>query len=180
MAKQLEFYFAYASPYSYLANSQIPGIAERTGAEVIYRPVLLGAVVVESKNQPPPSVPAKARYMSADIPRWVARYQIPFAFNPNFPLNSVRLLRGALAALEEGGFEPYHEAMFGAVWAEGADLSFHDWPPRMIDRIGEAHRLTQLGPMWNASIGKAREWVNESHLAGQSAASSSESTRNAP
>ncbi len=131
MAKQLEFYFDYASPYSYLANSQIPAVAERTGAEVIYRPVLLGAVVVESKNQPPPSVPAKARYMSADIPRWAARYQLPFAFNPHFPLNSVRLLRGAMAALEQGGFEPYHDAMFRAVWAEGADLS----DPRSIGEI---------------------------------------------
>ena len=57
MSGQLEYYFDYASPYSYLANSQIPGLAERTGATILYRPVLLGAIIVDSKNTPPPSVP---------------------------------------------------------------------------------------------------------------------------
>ena len=136
MAK-LDYYFDYASPYSYLANTQVPGLAKRTGAEVVYRPVLLGAIIVDSKNTPPPSVPAKARYLGPDIQRWVARYQIPFRFNPNFPLNSVRLLRGALVALEDGGFEAYHEAMFRAVWVAGTDLS----DPRNIGKIARSSGL---------------------------------------
>jgi 2-hydroxychromene-2-carboxylate isomerase len=123
MAPTLEYYFDYASPYSYLADSRLPALVERTGAEIIYRPVLLGAVVVESKNTPPPSVPAKARHLPVDLGRWARRYGLAFGLNGHFPMNSVRSLRAALVLLEEGGFRPYHDAMFRAVWAEGANAA---------------------------------------------------------
>lgn len=122
MSGQLEFYFDYASPYSYLADSQLPGLAERTGATILYRPVLLGAVIVDSGNTPPPSVPARAAYMPADLQRWSVRYDIPLVFNPHFPINSVRVLRAALVALEGGSFGDLHGALFRAMWVDGANL----------------------------------------------------------
>jgi 2-hydroxychromene-2-carboxylate isomerase len=123
MPPALEYYFDYASPYSYLADSQLPALIERTGAEIVYRPVLLGAIIVESKNTPPPSVPAKARHLPVDLARWIKRYGLPWSPNPHFPMNSVRSLRAALVLLDEGGFRPYHDAMFRAVWAEGENAA---------------------------------------------------------
>lgn len=136
MAGQLEFFFDYTSPYSYLANSRIPGIAKRSGAAVLYRPVLLGAVIVDSGNTPPPTVPARAAYMPADLRRWAARYEIPFAFNPHFPMNGVRMLRAALAALEEGRFGELHEALFQAVWADRVNAADPEQLARVVTSVG--------------------------------------------
>ncbi len=123
MPRRLEYFFDYVSPFSYLANSQIPGLVARTGAELVYRPFFLGGVMQSTGNQPPATLPARGKYMPVDIARWVRRYGVPFAFNPNFPMNTLHAMRAALAAQELGGFPAYHEALFRAAWAEPANLS---------------------------------------------------------
>ena len=70
MSPRLEFFFDYVSPFAYLANSQLAGFVERTGAEIVYRPMLLGGVMQASGNSPPFSVPAKGRYVAVDANRW--------------------------------------------------------------------------------------------------------------
>lgn len=123
MARTLEFYFDYLSPYSYLANTQVPALAERTGAEVVYRPVLNGGVVTASENKPPPMVPAKLRYMGVDLARWVKRFGVPLA-PPAGLMNTLRALRGAIALQQDGGdFLTYHEAVFKGAFVDGRDLS---------------------------------------------------------
>lgn len=121
--KQLEFFFDYVSPFSYLANTQVPAIAVRTGAEIVYRPFLLGGVMQATGNQPPATLPARGRYMPKDIGRWVQRYGIPFTFNPSFPMRTLEAMRTALAAQEAGVFPAYHAALFKAAWAEPANLT---------------------------------------------------------
>jgi 2-hydroxychromene-2-carboxylate isomerase len=121
--KQLEFFFDYVSPFSYLANSQVEAIAERTGAELVYRPFLLGGVMQATGNQPPATLPARGKYLPRDIGRWVRRYGIPFAFNPSFPMKTLEAMRTALAAQEQGVFPAYHAALFRAAWAEPANLA---------------------------------------------------------
>jgi len=123
MARRLEFFFDYTSPFSYLADSQLPGIAGRTGAEIVYRPMFLGGVMHETGNQPPATLPARARYMPRDITRWVSRYGIEFAFNPDFPLQTLTALRAAYAAQDAGVFPRYHAALFQAAWAKPRNLS---------------------------------------------------------
>jgi len=121
--KQLEFFFDYVSPFSYLANSQVQAIAARTGAEILYRPFLLGGVMQATGNQPPATLPARGRYMPKDIGRWVRRYGIPFTFNPSFPMRTLEAMRAALAAQQAGVFPAYHAALFKAAWAEPANLA---------------------------------------------------------
>ncbi len=123
MPRRLEFFFDYVSPFSYLANSQLPALAARTGAELVYRPFFLGGVMQATGNQPPATLPARARYMPKDIARWVRRYGVPFAFNPIFPMNTLHALRAALAAQEQGSFPACHAALFRAAWAEPANLA---------------------------------------------------------
>jgi 2-hydroxychromene-2-carboxylate isomerase len=123
MPRRLEFFFDYVSPFSYLANSQVPAIAKRTGAEIAYRPILLGGVMQATGNQPPATLPARGRYMPKDIARWVRRYGLPFTFNPSFPMRTLDAMRAALAAQDLGVFPAVHDALFRAAWAEARNLA---------------------------------------------------------
>lgn len=120
MSKKLEFFFDYVSVYSYLADSQLKGLA---GAEIVYRPMLLGAVMEASGNRPPGTVEAKGAYMRQDIERWVERYALPLKMNPAFPQNTLKALRLSLVAAREGVFEVVHAALFAAMWEEEKDLN---------------------------------------------------------
>jgi 2-hydroxychromene-2-carboxylate isomerase len=122
MPRRLEFFFDYVSPFSYLANSQLPGIAKRTGSEIAYRPMFLGGVMEATGNQPPATLPARAKYMPKDIQRWVRRYAIEFAPNPHFPMQTLVAMRAALAAQDAGVFPAYHAALFRAAWGEPVNL----------------------------------------------------------
>ena len=119
----VEFLFDDGSPFSYLADTQLPAIAARTGASVVHRPILLGAVLKATGNASPMTVPAKARYMGRELERWAKRYGVAFQPNP-FPFlgNTLRLMRGAIASQKLGVFERYHRAVFVAAWGDPLDL----------------------------------------------------------
>ena len=123
MAKQLEFLFDYGSPFSYLANIQLPGFAKRNGAVVVFRPMLLGAVLKATGNCSPMTVPAKARHFAEDMRRWASRYGVMLKLNAHpFMGNTLPLMCGAVAAQRLGVFGAYHDAIYRAAWAEGLDL----------------------------------------------------------
>ena len=77
--KTLEFFFDFGSPTTYLAHTQLPRIAHETGAQLVYKPMLLGGVFKATGNASPVSVPAKGRWMNRAIARWAARYGVRFA-----------------------------------------------------------------------------------------------------
>jgi 2-hydroxychromene-2-carboxylate isomerase len=120
---KVEFFYDYVSVYSYLANSVV---ADLTGAEIVYRPMLLGAVMEATGNRPPGTVEAKGRYMRTDIRRWAERYSLTFRMNPVFPQNTLKALRLALVAQKKGAFETVHEAVFDAMWVHEKNLSDMD------------------------------------------------------
>ena len=105
MAKQVEFYFDFVSPTTYLAYTQLSKIAQRTGAEIVYKPFLLGGVFKASGNQTPMAVPAKGAWMAKDMDRFAKRYGVDMVFNPYFPINSINIMRGAVWAEEQGFLE---------------------------------------------------------------------------
>jgi 2-hydroxychromene-2-carboxylate isomerase len=123
--KTIEFFFDFGSPTTYLAHTQLPRIARETGARLVYRPMLLGGVFKASGNASPVTVPAKGRWMGQDIARWAARYGVPFAFNPHFPINTLTLMRGAvgLQMRQPERFEPYVDAVFDAMWVQPRNLA---------------------------------------------------------
>lgn len=120
--KRVEFFYDYASTYSYLAHREIEALAERRGAELVFRPMVLGFVFKATGNSMPAAVPAKAAYMVQDVRRWVRRYDLPFHMPNVFPVNTIRALRGAVAALEDGTFSDYHHAVMTAYWANDQDI----------------------------------------------------------
>jgi 2-hydroxychromene-2-carboxylate isomerase len=115
---KVEFFFDFGSPTTYLAYKQLPKIAARTGAKIVYRPMLLGGVFKATGNSTPAALPAKARFMHDDIKRFAVRYGVPFVQNPHFPINTLSLMRGAVAAKRLGCFTSYCDAVFDATWAE--------------------------------------------------------------
>ena len=119
MGRKLEFFYDYVSVYSYLADSQIEALVD---ADVVYRPMLLGAVLQATGNRPPGTVEAKRRYLHSDIANWARRYALPLTMNPLFPQNTLNALRLALLAQREGAFPEVHRALFDAMWVEQRNL----------------------------------------------------------
>ncbi len=137
MNREVEFLFDYGSPFSYLTSLQIEGLAKRNGAAVAYTPILLGAVLKATGNASPMTVPAKARYMTTELQRWSARYGVAFKPNPHtFMSNTLRLMRGAVAAQKLGFFFIYHRAVYRAVWAEGLDLGDEAILRKVLEKVG--------------------------------------------
>lgn len=122
--KTLEFHFDFGSPTTYLAYTQMQRIARETGATLVWHPMLLGGVFKATGNVSPVTVAAKGRWMNDDIARWAKRWGVPFRFNPNFPINTLTLMRGACGMLmrQPDDFERYLDAVFRAMWVEPRNL----------------------------------------------------------
>lgn len=121
--KRLEFFFDFGSPTTYLAHTQMPALAQRTGAEIAYRPMLLGGVFKATGNQSPVTLPAKAKWMGGDLQAFARRYGVPFERNRWFPINTITLMRGAVAMQRQGRFAPYADAIFHAMWVEPQNMN---------------------------------------------------------
>ncbi len=120
--KQVEFLFDFGSPTCYLAYTQLPALAARLGAEIVWKPVLLGGILKATGNRSPVEVPAKGAWMLQDLQRFARRYGVPFSFNRHFPINTLLLMRGAAAMQRQGRLLPYADAIYAALWAEGRNL----------------------------------------------------------
>jgi 2-hydroxychromene-2-carboxylate isomerase len=135
MGKRLEFLFDFGSPASYLAYKRVPALAERTGAEVDYVPMLLGGVFKATGNASPATVPAKGRWMNADLRRWAERYGTAFNRNPFFPINTLHLMRGATGMIGDPRFTAYCDAVFDAMWLDPKNLGE---PAELVPILGRA------------------------------------------
>jgi 2-hydroxychromene-2-carboxylate isomerase len=119
----IEFHFDFGSPNAYLAHRVIPGIEARTGARFRYVPVLLGGVFKATGNRSPAEafgdVRNKRAFMELETRRFLARHGIAdYRHNPHFPVNTLAIMRGAVAARQEGCFERYVDVVFHAMWRE--------------------------------------------------------------
>lgn len=120
---KVEFHFDFGSPNSYLAHLVIPEIEQRSDAKFEYVPILLGGVFKLTNNRSPvesmAGIKNKPQYESLEMRRFVRRYNITrFALNPFFPVNTLLIMRGAVAAQREGVFTRYVDEVFKAMWAE--------------------------------------------------------------
>ena len=93
MSGRVEFCFDFVSPMSYFAFHRLREIQSRTGCEVDYKPVWLFEVMKQSGNQPPGTIPAKRDFYFSDTVRHAKRYNLPWKWNADFPLNTLHLLR---------------------------------------------------------------------------------------
>lgn len=137
MAK-LEFFWDVGSPYTYLASTQMDGLRQRTGAEIVFRPFLLGGVFRSTGNEMPAAVQAKAAYMTDDLRRWGDEYGVEMRLpgDAPFPLNTLLPMRAAVAVDQAGKGEVYCHAVFAAYWREGRDVSQPEELSRVLGGIG--------------------------------------------
>jgi 2-hydroxychromene-2-carboxylate isomerase len=120
---KVEFLFDFGSPNAYLAERVIPDIEKRTGVKFDYVPVLLGGIFKATNNMSPfeslRGIKNKPEYQALETQRFIRRHNITsFRQNPYFPVNTLMLMRGAVAAQFEGLFEPYFRAAYHHMWEE--------------------------------------------------------------
>jgi len=128
MARKLDFYFDCSSPWTYLAFHAVQPLAAELDVEIVWKPILVGGVfnavnqtVYDSRATPNPR---KQAYMRQDLGDWAGLYGLKIVFPPKiFPVNSVKCMRGAFAALDEGKLVPYATAAFEAYWGGDLDIS---------------------------------------------------------
>jgi 2-hydroxychromene-2-carboxylate isomerase len=118
-----EFLFDFGSPNAYLAELVLPGIERRTGVKFDYVPVLLGGIFKATGNMSPfdslRGIKNKPEYQALETQRFIRRHNATkFRQNPFFPVNTLMLMRGAVAARYEGVFEPYFRAAYHHMWEE--------------------------------------------------------------
>jgi len=125
MKKSVDFYFDFGSPAAYLAATQLPHVCADTGAELVWKPMLLGGVFQATGNHSPAEIAPKGPYMTIDLQRFAKRYGVPFVHNPHFPVNTLLLMRGATALQmkEPARFGAYVDAVFHAMWVEPENMN---------------------------------------------------------
>ena len=118
-----QFLFDFGSPNAFLSHGAIPAIEKRTGAKFEYVPVLLGGIFKATNNKSPAETLAgvknKREFHALETQRFLTRFGVkPYTWNPFFPVNTLNLMRSAVAAQFEGVFAEYVEAAFHHMWVE--------------------------------------------------------------
>jgi 2-hydroxychromene-2-carboxylate isomerase len=150
---KVEFHFDFGSPNAYLASRLIPDIEKRTGAKFDYVPVLLGGIYKLTGNSSPADylkgIRNKPEYMALETERFIRRHGIStFRRNPFFPVNTLQLMRGAVAAEAEGVFWPYFQAAYHHMWEE---------PKKMDDLDVMLEALTSSGIDANKIVARSQD-----------------------
>jgi 2-hydroxychromene-2-carboxylate isomerase len=140
-AKAPQFLFDFGSPNAYLSHEAIPAIEQRIGVNFEYVPVLLGGIFKATNNKSPAETLAgiknKPEFQALETERFLKRFHVkPYTWNPFFPVNTLNLMRGAIAAQLEGVFEKYVDAAFHHMWVE---------PKKMDDPEVAMQALTASG-----------------------------------
>ena len=141
MSATIEFIFDFASPNAYLAYRALPPILERTGVQLVVNPCLLGGIFKATGNKAPmvafAPIKGKFEYEMLEVHRFIARHRLDkFRMNPHFPVNSLMLMRGLLAAQERGYEDQYLEMGLKGMWEDGLKLDDPEVLARAIDTAG--------------------------------------------
>ncbi|MBJ95782.1 MAG: disulfide bond formation protein DsbA [Rickettsiales bacterium] len=121
----LECFFDFSSPFAYLGATQAQALADRAGAELRWRPMLLGGVfrAIDTEMVPLKSFAAvKQRYVALELKRWAEHWGVPFQFASRFPMNTVKSQR-IVCQLDPGQQGAFVQRTFAAFWAEDRDIS---------------------------------------------------------
>jgi 2-hydroxychromene-2-carboxylate isomerase len=137
----IDFIFDFGSPNAYLAGKVLPGIAARTGAQVNLIPCLLGGIFKATNNRSPAQafgeVKGKLAYETLETRRFVARHGIEgFRMNPHFPVNTLLIMRGLVAARRMGVGDRYLEVVQAAMWEAGEKMDDADVAARVLSAGG--------------------------------------------
>ena len=141
MSLRVEFHYDFGSPNAYLSHRVLPAIAERTGVEFHYIPVLLGGIFKATNNRSPmeqfADVLNKQEYQAKETLRFLMRHGITeLVRNPHFPVNTITLMRGAVFAQGKAWEADYIDAMFKAMWEQGLNMADPEQAARVLADAG--------------------------------------------
>ena len=136
-----EFLFDFGSPNAYMAYHVLPEVEKRTGVSFEYVPVLLGGIFKATNNQPPmiamQGIKNKPEYAQVEMQRFLKKHELgKFVMNPNFPVNTLQIMRGAIAAQTDGFLADYLKAVFKAMWEDGQKMDDPDVISKVLDGAG--------------------------------------------
>ena len=139
MTKKVEFLFDFGSPNAYLAWKAVPEIEKRTGATFTYVPVLLGGIFKATGNVSPvianQGIKNKGEYQFLEIERFIKKHNLTkFKFNAHFPVNTLQIMRGAVAAEIDGNLPAYIAAVMPAMWEQSLKMD----EPEVIKAVLDA------------------------------------------
>ena len=138
----VQFLFDFGSPNAYFCHKVLPALQARAGVKVDYVPILLGGLFKLSNNRSPvestADIPNKRAYDMLEIQRFVKQHGLnQYSFNPFFPINTLAIMRGAVAAQRLGCFEAYVDAVYAALWEQGKNMG----DPAVIQAVLQAAGL---------------------------------------
>ncbi len=138
----VQFLFDFGSPNAYFCHKVLPALQARAGVKVDYVPILLGGLFKLSNNRSPvestADIPNKRAYDMLEIQRFVKQHGLnQYSFNPFFPINTLAIMRGAVAAQRLGCFETYVDAVYAALWEQGKNMG----DPAVIQAVLQAAGL---------------------------------------
>ena len=161
MSGKVEFLFDFASPNAYLSYHVLREVAERQSVELALTPVLLGGLFKLTNNQAPMlafgEVKGKLEYDMLETQRFIEAHGLnKFVFNPHFPINTITLMRGFIAAQEMGVVDQYVEANLSAMWEQGLNMgdpavAAGVWQSAGLDAAGLAEAI-QTQPVKDALL----------------------------
>ena len=161
MSGKVEFLFDFASPNAYLSYHVLREVADRQSAELALTPVLLGGLFKLTNNQAPMmafgEVKGKLEYDMLETQRFIEAHGLnKFVFNPHFPINTITLMRGFIAAQEMGVVDQYVEANLSAMWEQGLNMGDPEvaagvWQSAGLDAAGLAEAI-QTQPVKDALL----------------------------
>ncbi len=125
MSKTLEIYWDFSSPFAYLGSTQAKALAARTGATLVWKPMLLGGLFKIIGQVDVPLLTwseAKRAYFLKDLHRWADYWNVPFAFPTRFPMLTIKALRVYLALPDERK-DDFREKTFRAFWGDDRDIN---------------------------------------------------------
>ena len=123
MIKPFEFYFDFASPYTFIAHKKIRKIEKENFIKMKYMPVLVGGLLKLSGIKANADIPIKAKYMIKDCKLWAEKHKITFKFNNYFPINTLNLMRCVLLAEKKDIAPNFIDKIFDAIWKDGLNLN---------------------------------------------------------
>lgn len=147
MGKTVDFIFDFGSPNGYMSHKLVPEIEARTGATFNYIPVLLGGLHKITNNQPPwtafGGVKGKLEYEQLESARFIKKHRLDeFTFNPHFPVMTMLIMRGLIAAEMDGQKMPYINVVAKAMWEDGQKMDDPEVVAKVLTAGGlDAERL---------------------------------------
>ena len=137
---RLEFFFDCGSPWTYLAFHKVEAVAAEAGAELVWKPILVGGVfnavnasVYEQRTNP---IPQKLSYHGKDLQDWARLYGLEIDWPDVFPVNSVKAMRGCLVAQDEARLPAFARSCFEIYWGENRDLVQDEVMEEVAKRVG--------------------------------------------